>query len=79
MRFVAGKSLLKDFKALGSGPIEVIRSRYKKPSICSMRLEVLSRRLMSPMVLFEAIWLESLASQSGLAKAVEGFGRFCSP
>ena len=34
---------------------------------------------MSPMVLFEAAWLESLASQSGLAKVVEGFGRFCSP
>ena len=30
MRFVAGKSPLKDFKALGSGPIEVIRSRYKR-------------------------------------------------
>ena len=27
VRFVAGKSPLKDFKALGSGPIEVIRSR----------------------------------------------------
>ena len=40
-----------------------------------MRLEVLSRRLMSPMVLFEAVWLESPASQSGLAKVVEGFGR----
>ena len=30
---------------------------------------------MSPMVLFEAVWLESPASQSGLAKVVEGFGR----
>ena len=27
------------------------------------------------MVLFEAVWLESPASQSGLAKVVEGFGR----
>ena len=27
VRFVAGKIPLKDFKALGSGPIEVIRSR----------------------------------------------------
>ena len=35
---------------------------------------------MSPMVLFEAVWLESLASQSGLAKVVEGFGRsLCNP
>ena len=35
---------------------------------------------MSPMVLFEAVWLESLASQSGLAKVVEGFGgSLCSP
>ena len=34
---------------------------------------------MSPMVLFEAVWLV-LASQSGLAKVVEGFGRsLCSP
>ena len=30
MRFVAGKSPLKDFKALGSGPIKVIRSRWKR-------------------------------------------------
>ena len=30
---------------------------------------------MSPMVLFEAVWLENPASQSGLAKVVEGFGR----
>ena len=29
---------------------------------------------MSSMVLFEAVWLESPASQSGLAKVVEGFG-----
>ena len=28
---------------------------------------------MSPTVLFEAVWLESPASQSGLAKVVEGF------
>ena len=28
-------------------------------------------KLMSPMVLFEAVWLESPASQSGLAKVVE--------
>ena len=31
---------------------------------------------MSPIVLFEAVRLESPASQSGLAKVVEGFGRF---
>ena len=31
---------------------------------------------MSPMVLFEAVWLESPASQSSLAKVEEGFGRF---
>ena len=31
---------------------------------------------MSPMVLFEAVWLESPASQSALAKVVEGFGSF---
>ena len=30
---------------------------------------------MSIMVLFEAVWLESPASQSGLAKVVVGFGR----
>ena len=30
MRFVVGKSPLKDFKALGSGPIEGIRSRWKR-------------------------------------------------
>ena len=30
---------------------------------------------MRTMVLFEAVWLQSLASQSGLAKVVEGFGR----
>ena len=30
MRFVAGKSPLKDFKALGSSPIKVIRSRWKR-------------------------------------------------
>ena len=34
----------------------------------SMRLEVLSRRLMSAMVLFEAVWLENPASQSGPAR-----------
>ena len=33
---------------------------------------MLSRRLISPIVLFEAVWLESPASQSGLAKVVEG-------
>ena len=30
MRFVVGKSPLKNFKALGSGPIEGIRSRWKR-------------------------------------------------
>ena len=37
---------------------------------------------MSPMVLFEAVWLESLASQSGLAKlwrVLEGFAAPESP
>ena len=52
-----------------------LKGGLANPKAGLMRLEVLSRRLMSPRVLFEAVWLESPASQSGLAQPFwGGFG-----